>query len=286
MKKQLLRYLIPLLSLAAIIWHSATHAVKTNNLLYDVNELGRVSVFETRGLYFFLHLIPLIPILTFSLFDKKIQFPKTWRALFPALFVVAVVFWIWDAWKTAIGVWGFNDRYFTIKIGNLPIEEWGFFFTFPWAILFFYHSLHYYVPQNRFFRAIEYPLSIGLILFFFGIAVFNWGKTYTATTSIAAGAVLLWQFLFDTETDFRADFYRVYIVGLAPFLLVNGILTGIATEQPVVVYNPEEYLGIRFFTIPLDDFIYNFALLFSVTMFYEWFKAKQALANNKRSEAV
>ena len=231
-----------------------------------------ISFFETKNLYFYLHLFPFIPILTFSFFDKKVLFYKTFKALFPALFIIAIVFWVWDSWKTSVGVWGFNERYYTFKIGNLPIEEWAFFITFPWAIHFFYRSLEVFLPKNTFFNRIERPLSMALIILFFAIAFFNWGKTYTATTSIAAGSVLLWQFLFDKKTNFRGNFYRVYAVGLIPFLLTNGILTGIATEQPVVVYNPEEYLGIRFFTIPLDDFIYNFALLFSVTMVYEWFR--------------
>jgi lycopene cyclase domain-containing protein len=273
--KLFLKYFIPLFGLAMVLVHWQTHVVKPNNLLFDVNELWRVSFFETKNLYFYLHLLPLMPILTFSVFDKKVLFPKTWKALFPALAIVAVVFWAWDSWKTSVGVWGFNPRYYTFKIGHLPIEEWCFFFTFPWAIMFFYHSLNVFLPKNRFFKSLEHPLSIFLIFLFFGIGFSNWGKTYTATTSIAAAIVLLWQFIFDNKTNFRADFYRVFVVGLIPFVLTNGILTGIATEQPVVVYNPEEYLGIRFFTIPLDDFIYNFALLFSVTWLYEWFNGKK-----------
>jgi lycopene cyclase domain-containing protein len=269
----LLKYLIPLIGLALILVHWQTHDVKPNNLLFDVNELWHIPFFETHNLYFYLHLVPLIPILTHSIwFDKKVFFPKTWKALFPALTIVAVVFWAWDSWKTLVGVWGFNPKYYTFLIGNLPIEEWCFFFTFPWAIMFFYHSLEVYYPENRFFKSIERPLSIFLIFLFFGVAFVYWGKTYTSTTSVAAGTVLLWQFLFDKKTQFRGNFYRVFALGLIPFILTNGILTGIATEQPVVIYNPEEYMGIRFFTIPVDDFIYNFAMLFSVAWLYERFR--------------
>lgn len=273
--KYILKYVLPILCLLFIFVHQQTHEVKPDNLLFEVKALWHISFFETKNIYFYLHLFPLIPILTYSFFDKKVLFYKTWKHLFPALFLVAVVFWVWDAWKTSLGVWGFNPHYYTFRIGNLPIEEWCFFFTFPWAIMFFYTSLNVFFPKNRFFKTIEGPLSIILIFLFFSIAFLNWGKTYTATTSIVAGTVLLWQFLFDKKTAFRGDFYRVFVIGLIPFLLVNGVLTGIATLQPVVVYNPEEYMGFRFFTIPVDDFIYNFVLLFSVTWVYEWFRLEK-----------
>ncbi len=276
MLKTILKYALPLVCLALVFVHGQTHTIQPNNLIYEVNAVWHIPFFETEYLYACLHLLPIIPISIFSFFDKKVSFPKTWKALFPALLIVAIVFWIWDSWKTSAGVWGFNERYYTFKIGNLPIEEWLFFFTFPWAIMFFYRSLSVFFPENRFFNRIEYPLSIALIFLFFSTAFLNWGKTYTFSASIAAGLVLLYQFLFDKKTIFRADFYRVFAIGLIPFIFTNGILTGIATEQPIVVYNPEEYLGIRFFTIPLDDFIYNFALLFSVTWLYEWFKTRIA----------
>ena len=42
-----------------------------------------------------------------------------------------------------------------------------------------------------------------------------------------------------------------------PFLIVNGLLTSI----PVVLYNDAENLGIRIYTIPVEDVFYGYALL-------------------------
>ena len=265
-----LKWLIPLLAILIALIHGLTDTVKTNNLFYEVNRQFEVPFFETPYIYVYLHLFAFIPVLILS-FDKKVAYYKRWKYLFPALLIITIIFWIWDIWKTAAGVWGFNTLYYTIKIINLPIEEWLFFFTFPWASVFIYECLNAYFPKNTFFQRIEYPLSIMLIFTFFGVGFWHWGHAYTTIAFIIAGSVLLWQVLFGA-IDFRAQFYRSFLIGLIPFILVNGILTGASTNQPIVIYNPEEYLGIRFITIPLDDFVYNFSMLFSVTMLYEYFK--------------
>ena len=268
--KKPLKWSIPLLTICIVLLHGFVDTIKSNNLLYEVNKQWVVAAFETPYIYVYLHLIAFIPVLLMS-FDKKVAYYKRWKSLFPALLIVAIICWIWDIWKTAIGVWGFNTSYYTFKIINLPIEEWLFFFTFPWASVFIYECLNAYFPKNTIFKRLEYPLSILLIFTFFGVGFWNWGHAYTTTAFIIAGSVLLWQVLFGA-IELRARFYRSFFIGLIPFILVNGILTGATTSQPVVIYNPEEYLGIRFITIPLDDFAYNFSMLFSVTMLYEYFK--------------
>jgi lycopene cyclase domain-containing protein len=40
------------------------------------------------------------------------------------------------------------------------------------------------------------------------------------------------------------------------------VLTGSFIESEVVWYNNEENLGIRFFTIPVEDFAYGFSMIF------------------------
>jgi len=42
---------------------------------------------------------------------------------------------------------------------------------------------------------------------------------------------------------------------------VNGILTGSFIEGEVVWYNNTENLGLRIFTIPIEDFAYAFSMI-------------------------
>ncbi|MBK7871140.1 MAG: lycopene cyclase domain-containing protein [Saprospiraceae bacterium] len=198
-----------------------------------------------------------------------------WRALFPALFLVAIFFWIWDIYKTAVGVWGFNPAHYTALILNLPIEEWLFFFTFPFASVFIYECLNHYFPKDH-IALIEPYITPILILFFFIIGILFWSHAYTATTFLLCGGFWLYHYIY-VAPIYRNRFYKGLLVGYIPFILVNGVLTGAFTHQPVVVYNPEEYLGLRFISIPLDDFAYNFLLQAMVITLYENFKKKLAV---------
>ena len=73
-------------------------------------------------------------------FDKKISFYKKWKFLFPAIFLVAIVFIAWDVYFVKNGVWGFNKAYLSgLYVFNLPIEEVLFFIIIP--IIFCLHFL-------------------------------------------------------------------------------------------------------------------------------------------------
>lgn len=50
--------------------------------------------------------------------------------------------------------------------------------------------------------------------------------------------------------------------------IVNGFLT----SKPVVFYNNMEFSGIRVGTIPLEDFIYNYGMLWLTIGLYNTFK--------------
>jgi len=69
-------------------------------------------------------------------------------------------------------------------------------------------------------------------------------------------------------------FYASFILILIPFFIVNGILTGSFIEVPIVSYNNSENLGIRLFTIPIEDIGYAFSMLFGNLMIFETLKKR------------
>ncbi|MCB0409065.1 MAG: lycopene cyclase domain-containing protein, partial [Flavobacteriales bacterium] len=72
-------------------------------------------------------------------------------------------------------------------------------------------------------------------------------------------------------------FYVSYPIILIPFLLINGILTGSFIENEVVWYNDMENLGIRLFTIPIEDFAYAFSMIFLNVFLIEYWRKKLKL---------
>lgn len=268
--------MLPLAAVLLIVIHWSYTDIHTGQLLFQVNKITELDFFETRYLYSYAHLFALIPVLALS-FDKKVAFYKEWKYLLPALFIVAIPYWIWDIAKTAAEVWGFNPHYYTFLLVNLPIEEWLFFISFPFASVFIYCCLNAWLPETVFLKWLdktEKTITIIFILVFFVVGLFNWGKAYTLTTFWIAAFLLLWQTMYGTKTV-RVQFYRLLPIATFAFIVVNSVFTGAFTDQPIVVYNRDEYLGLRFITIPLDDFSYNFGLELAVICLFEWFKNKR-----------
>lgn len=99
-------------------------------------------------------------------------------------------------------------------------------------------------------------------------ALLNTDKSYTWIKLSLAALMLVFVVL--KKFPFMGKFYRAYLVSLIPFLIVNGILTSL----PVVIYNDTENLGIRIFTIPVEDTMYSLLLLLMNVVLFEFFKKK------------
>jgi lycopene cyclase domain-containing protein len=94
------------------------------------------------------------------------------------------------------------------------------------------------------------------------------------TAFIGAGILLLVHVL-TLPSVYQYRLWVAYAVALIPFFGVNGVLTGGVTETPVVWYNDAQNLGIRVWTIPLDDFAYNLMLLGMTFTIYEWLRRRR-----------
>jgi lycopene cyclase domain-containing protein len=210
-------------------------------------------------LYFAL-LISSISVPLILSFDKKLQFHKQWKHLLPSLVIIAAIYIACDIYLTKLGVWGFNPRYHSnIIIYNLPLEEWLFFIVVPYASIFLHESVVLYFPGLRLSSRVTKIITITLIIALAFVILFNTPRTYTVYIfGVLIFALLL--SIFDKSEVIRS-FFLTFLIILIPFVIVNAILTGSFIEEEIVWYNNSENLGIRFFTIPIEDFGYAFSLI-------------------------
>lgn len=214
-------------------------------------------------------------------FDKKVHFYKKWKHIFLGILGTATVFIIWDVLFTRQGVWRFNEEYLIgVNILNLPLEEWLFFITVPYACVFVYECIksyfHFEWSEKKLVR-----ISLILSVFFLLVSVIFFSKTYTSVTAFLCATMLLLH-VFRFRAQVLAYFFVAYLISVIPFLLVNGVLT----SNPVVIYNNEENLAIRLFTIPIEDLAYSFLLLLMNVSILEWSRNRQFSTFTKRLKAV
>lgn len=206
-------------------------------------------------------------------FDKRLDFYKQWKYLSPALFITLAFFISWDVLYTYLGVWGFNPKYLTgINLINLPIEEWMFFITIPYACVFTYASLNYLIKKD-YFKSYAKIISWALIIVLLSVGIINYDRIYTSFTFIAT-AVFLLMHLYVFKSTYLGRFYLAYMIILFPFLIVNGILTGSFIEEQVVWYDNTQNLGIRIFTIPIEDSVYGLLLILMNVTLFEAFRSR------------
>lgn len=212
-------------------------------------------------------------------FDKRISYARKWLYLFPALLVTGTFFLVWDVIFTEIGVWGFNDTYLIgERFLGLPLEEWLFFFTIPYASIFIYEAVYYYVKKDIFGGLIAEVFSLVLVGILLVLAGMHLTHLYTSTTFILTALFIL-AHLFWFKTSYLGRFYLSYAIILIPFFMVNGVLTGCCTAEPVVWYNDAENMGIRMGSIPVEDSIYGLLLILMNITIYEYLMPKKFREN-------
>lgn len=209
-------------------------------------------------------------------FDRRIQFNHHFGAFLIAAIFVAIPFIAWDVWFTAKGVWWFNTNYtLGIVIAGLPLEEWLFFIFIPFSCVFTYYSI------DKFF-SLKWLSGFNNIIVFVSIvicsvvALLHYDKVYTLVTAIATVITLVYlHFIVKKEWISKASL--VFLILMLGFLPVNGILTGTGLDSPIVNYNPNEFLGIRILTIPIEDAVYGYTQFLLVLYFFKEFQKSKKL---------
>jgi len=204
-------------------------------------------------------------------FDKRLQFNKHFGAFLKASVLVAIPFIAWDVWFTAKGVWWFNINYtMGLNIAGLPLEEWLFFIFIPFSCIFTYYSI------DKLFK-MEWLSGFNNLIVFVTVivcsvtALLYYDKIYTLITSLSAILTVVYLH-FIAKADWISKASLVFTILMLGFLPVNGILTGTGLDTPIVNYNPDDFLGIRILTIPIEDSVYGYTQFLLVLYFFKHFK--------------
>lgn len=204
-------------------------------------------------------------------FHPKIKFNRYFGAFIKASVLVAILFIIWDAWFTKIGVWWFNDDYLIgTRLLGLPLEELMFFIFIPFSCVFTYYCLDKFFDLNWADRFNGIIVFVSVLICLIASIVF-YEKIYPFVTAIVTGCTLLYlHFIAKANWIGKASF--VYFILMLGFIPVNGILTGTGIESPIVNYNPDEILNVRILTIPIEDAVYGYAMFMMNLYFFKLFK--------------
>lgn len=234
-----------------------------------------------RYYYLLVNLACLTLPLIFS-FHPRIKFYKNWKALVYGLLVMMLIFIPWDILFTSLKVWGFNTQYITgTFIFNLPLEELLFFICIPYACMFTYHCLNIFLqdkPLPFILKKLAWMFAYASII----IAIIYYDRYYTFISHIFCGLLLFYHLIF-LKSKYLENFILTYLILIIPFVISNGILTGIKFwEYSLINTNPEniiqnivwydnlENLRFRLFTMPVDDLSFGLTMLLIVTTVYEW----------------
>lgn len=213
-------------------------------------------------------------------FHPKIRFDKHFPAFIKASVLVAIPFIVWDILFTDYGVWWFNTDYtLSLKVLGLPIEEWLFFICIPFACVFTFFCLDKFFKlnwANAFNNTLVFISVIVCVL----VALLFHDKMYTFVTAIGTTLVLVYLH-FIVKAAWIGKASLVYLILMLGFFPVNGILTGSGLPSAVVNYNPNEFLGIRMFTIPIEDAVYGYSQFLLVLYFFKMFQKEKVSFKSK-----
>ncbi|MDB5203147.1 MAG: rane protein [Ferruginibacter sp.] len=210
-------------------------------------------------------------------FDKKVAFYKKWRYVFPAMIFPGIFYIVWDAIFTANGIWHFNNDYIIgAKLFGLPAEEIAFFFIVPYCCSFIYECIRCYFPRFSGPKNNWVYQFLAITLFF--AAIFFHDRDYTFYTCLFTAVFLCCYVVFKKHfTGFNPNVFLIaYLIILLPFLIVNGLLTSI----PVVIYNNAENMGVRIYTIPVEDVFYGMLLAFMNIAGFEKLRNRSVISNS------
>jgi lycopene cyclase domain-containing protein len=179
---------------------------------------------------------------------------------------------VWDVLFTIHGIWSFNPGFVLgFYLFHLPLEEYLFFLFIPYACVFTYYCIGLFFNLSAYSIPVS-KLTVVFIFILLVIAATHLPELYTSVTFILLQLFL--SFLVLKKVKWLPLFYFSFFTILFPFFISNGILTGSIIREPVVLYNNNYNLGIRIFTIPIEDTFYGMLLMLMNVAGFEYLKGK------------
>ena len=116
-------------------------------------------------------------------------------------------------------------------------------------------------------------VTIILVVVLMIMMIFHYDKLYTIYNAFFTLSILL--FTLVLKPSLLRRFYVAWGLLLLPFFMVNGLLTGSLIDAPIVWYNNAQNLGMRMFTIPVEDVFYGMGLILLNILLTEIFLPKR-----------
>src|SRR6056297_595301 len=225
-----------------------------------------LQIFESSYAYAYLMIFSLFFPFVLS-FDQKVHYRGSWKYLLSVFLWVSPLYILWDVLFTRWGIWEFNSQYTSgVRLWGLPLEEISFFLVVPFACIFIYECVKAYQLRNYLGHWGIVTMRI-LIALGVGVSIMHFGGYYTSTALIVL--LMAWVGLeIKYSKEQKENIFLSIILSYIPFIVVNGVLTGWSTEEPIVVYNDSENLPWRLGSIPIDDTLYQAGMMLWMFIVY------------------
>jgi lycopene cyclase domain-containing protein len=101
-------------------------------------------------------------------------------------------------------------------------------------------------------------------------------KEYTLLVLVSLLTAVITNFILKTKLFLNKRFWVFWVVIFVMISIVNGYLTW----RPIVMYGEGFYVGLRLFTIPIEDFLFGFSLITLNISIWEFLTRKYLRAEN------
>ncbi|MBK9106960.1 MAG: lycopene cyclase domain-containing protein [Saprospiraceae bacterium] len=243
--------------------------IKQAEQIRQAGPLISVSFLENKNLYLIHHLIAGLPVLFFGIILNWFQYRQTfWKQYVKPMFILSTCFILWDYFFTSWGIWGFNPKYYSgIQWIGLPIEEWIWFWIIPFCSLFIYEIVKRKIDWSG---KVDGYLSWIMLAVLTLLYLLNFDHLYSSWS--LAGAIYVVSLSILWRWKGIAVFMVSFLWNLIPMYLFNGMLTGLFTEEALVMYNPEEFSNLRLGSFPIEDLGFGFAYLYGIVIISKFIK--------------